>query len=137
ARPRPRTDPAPRGALPPRRAERRRAGRLQGARAAPRAAVEPAPPRRRPRVSRGRGRGNDRGVTDLVEELRRDLTALEDRFANDNRFSRDLYRALASNTWRKVGVEGHVALSWGAAEELVNELRARVAEDPLELQQTG
>jgi len=76
-------------------------------------------------------------MSELEQELRQDLTALEDRFANDNQFSRDLYRALANNTWRKGGSGAHVALSWGKAEELVNELRARVAEDPLELEQTG
>lgn len=73
----------------------------------------------------------------LEQELRHDLAAIEDRFAKDNSFSRDLYRALANNTWRKDGSDGHVALSWGKAEELVNELRARVAQDPLELEQTG
>jgi len=76
-------------------------------------------------------------VSALEQELRQDLATIEDRFANDNEFSRDLYRALANNTWHKDGSEGHVALSWGKAEELVNELRARVAEDPLELEQTG
>jgi len=76
-------------------------------------------------------------VTDLADELRQDLATIEDRFANDNEFSRDLYRALTNNTWHKEGSGGHVALSWGKAEELVNELRARVALDTVELEQTG
>ena len=76
-------------------------------------------------------------MSELEHELRQDLTALEDRFANDNQFSHDLYRALANITWHKQGAGGHVSLSWGKAEELVNELRARVAQDPLELAQTG
>ena len=76
-------------------------------------------------------------MSDLEQELRQDLATIEDRFANDNQFSWNLYRALANNTWHKQDAGGHVALSWGKAEELVNELRARVAEDPLELEQTG
>ena len=76
-------------------------------------------------------------MTDLADELRQDLATIEDRFANDNEFSRDLYRALTNNTWHKEGSGGHVALSWGKAEELVNELRARVALDTVELEQTG
>ena len=75
-------------------------------------------------------------MSDLEHELRQDLTALEDRFADDQ-FGRDLYRALASNTWHKQSSGGHVSLSWAKAEELVNELRARVAQDPLELAQSG
>jgi len=51
-------------------------------------------------------------VSALEQELRHDLAAIEDRFAKDNSFSRDLYRALANNTWRKDGSDGHVALSW-------------------------
>jgi hypothetical protein len=77
------------------------------------------------------------GADALEQQLREDLTALEDRFA-DEEFCGDLYRALANNVWsRDNGPDGHVALSWGRAEELVNELRARVARDPLELAQTG
>ncbi len=72
----------------------------------------------------------------LEDELRDDLAELEQRFA-DEEFSSELYRALASNEWRRQDAEGHVALSWSRAEELVNELRARVGYPPLALAQTG
>lgn len=66
--------------------------------------------------------------------LLEDLAGLDERFADDE-FSTELYRALARNRWTK---DDHtVSLSWSRAEELVNELRARRAQDPLELAQTG
>ena len=49
-------------------------------------------------------------MSDLADELRRDLAAIEDRFANDNQFSRDLYRALANNTWHKEGAHAEADL---------------------------
>ncbi len=73
----------------------------------------------------------------LERALAADLTALEQRFA-DEEFSTELYRALANRVWRKAdGPEGHVSLSWGRAEALVNELRARFGQAPLELAQSG
>jgi hypothetical protein len=73
----------------------------------------------------------------LERELVRDLHALEERFADDE-FASELYRALTNRIWRKQdGPDGHVSLSWGRAEEIVNELRARVGAEPLELAQTG
>ena len=74
---------------------------------------------------------------DLERELIRDLGTLEERFADDE-FSRDLYRALTNSIWRKDGgPDGHLSISWGRAEEIVNELRGRRAQDPLTLAQTG
>lgn len=74
---------------------------------------------------------------DLERELVADLGMLDERLA-DERFSSDLYRGLASRMWRKDGgPDGHVSLSWGRAEEIVNELRRRGAHDPLTLAQTG
>lgn len=73
----------------------------------------------------------------LERELKDDLATLDERFA-DEEFSTELYRALANSTWRKEGGrEGHVALSWSRAEELVNELRKRHGQEPLALVQTG
>src|SRR3954454_18694573 len=73
----------------------------------------------------------------LERELVRDLESLAPRFA-DEEFSGDLYRALANTIWTKDDVPGHLDLSWKRSEELVNELRLRLAgEEPLELAQTG
>ena len=78
------------------------------------------------------------GAERLEAELTQELAALSERFADDE-FSSELYRALTNNVWRKPGgPEGHLSLSWGRAEELVNELRSSVAgEAPLTLAQTG
>ena len=77
-------------------------------------------------------------VEAVEQELVEDLVALEDRFA-DEEFSTELYRALTNNVWRKDddGPEGHVSLSWGRAEELVNQLRTRFGQPTLPLAQTG
>jgi hypothetical protein len=72
----------------------------------------------------------------LEQELRRDLETLPDRL-EDEKYSRGLYRALASNGWMKEGLPGRVALSWRRAEELVNELREQVGQEPLVLEATG
>ena len=73
----------------------------------------------------------------LEEELRRDLEALEQRFA-DEQFSSDLYRALSNNVWQKrERPEGALALSWNRAEALVNSLREHFAQPVLTLAQTG
>ena len=73
----------------------------------------------------------------LERELIEDLTALDERFA-DEKFSTELYRALANTVWRKDGgPDGHVSLSWSRAEQIVNELRERNGQPPLELAQTG
>ena len=75
--------------------------------------------------------------TALEAELTDDLLSLGDRFA-DEEFCAELYRALANTTWRKPdGGEGHVALSWSRAEELVNGLRHETGRPALELAQTG
>ena len=78
------------------------------------------------------------GSAEILErELANDLATLEERFADDE-FSTELYRALTNNTWTKDGgPEGRVSLSWSRAEMFVNELRARQAQDPLTLAQTG
>lgn len=73
----------------------------------------------------------------LERELVRDLSEAPERLA-DAKFATELYRALANTTWRKPGGgEGHVSLSWRRAEEVVNELRREVGEEPLTLAQTG
>ena len=48
-----------------------------------------------------------------------DIQTLRDRLG-DERLCRDLYRALASRALSKHGIEGHVALSWERAEDVVN-----------------
>jgi hypothetical protein len=69
--------------------------------------------------------------------LEADLERLGDRL-DDEKFCRDLYRALADRTWRSSdGPEGHVALSWKRAEELINDVRKRRSKPPLTLAQTG
>ena len=74
---------------------------------------------------------------ELERELARDLGTVEDRFA-DEEFASDVYRALTNNMWRKQGgPDGHVSVSWGRAEEIVNELRTRAGREPLELAQSG
>jgi hypothetical protein len=80
-------------------------------------------------------------MTETREALDRMLhdavLALDDRFA-DAESAAEVYRALANTVWRlRDGPEGHVSLSWSRAEALVNELRARHAQEPLELAQTG
>jgi hypothetical protein len=73
----------------------------------------------------------------LERTLRDDLRRVRARFA-DEKFMMELYRGLTNRAWRKVGgPDGHVALSWSRAEELVNELRREVGEPPLELAQSG
>jgi len=77
------------------------------------------------------------GAEALERALREDLATLDERFA-DEEFSSDLYRALANNVWRKDGGPGgHVSLSWGRAEQLVNELRRTRGQNELTLAQTG
>ena len=53
----------------------------------------------------------------------------------DEKFSTELYRALADNKWSKEGET--VALSWKRAEELINAVRRGLGEKPLVLAQTG
>src|SRR5437764_5601110 len=73
----------------------------------------------------------------LERELLADLETLGDRFA-DEEFSADLYRALTNTVIRKKGgPDGHLSLSWGRAEEIVNELRARHGQPAMTLAQTG
>jgi alkylated DNA repair dioxygenase AlkB len=67
-------------------------------------------------------------------ELIRSLEQLGEHVA-DERFARDLYRALADRVWRRDGDE--VSVSWKRAEEIVNQLRANLGEEPLTLAQTG
>jgi hypothetical protein len=53
----------------------------------------------------------------------------------DEKFSRELYRALTDNKWAKDGQA--VALSWKRAEELINAVRRGLGEEPLVLAETG
>jgi hypothetical protein len=72
----------------------------------------------------------------IENELLKDLDSLGDRL-RDEKFCTALYRALTRNKWTKDGVEGHVALSFTKAEELVNEARDRAGQPPLTLAQSG
>lgn len=56
---------------------------------------------------------------------------------NDDKFCRELYRALANNVWSPDDGDGEVALSWKRAEELINRLRADQGAEPLALERTG
>jgi hypothetical protein len=62
-----------------------------------------------------------------LQLLQTDMQRLDDRI-RDEKFSRELYRALADNKWTKEGET--VALSWKRAEELINAVR-REAFEPL------
>jgi len=76
-------------------------------------------------------------TADLEDALLRDLFPLRDRL-RDEWFARELYQALTNTAWRKQdGPDGHLSLSWKRAEGIVNELRERDGEAPLELAQTG
>src|SRR3954447_17243096 len=69
--------------------------------------------------------------------LVRSLEQLGDRVA-DERFARDLYRALTDRRWTREEDGASVAVSWKRAEEIVNLLRSRVGEeDDFTLAQTG
>jgi hypothetical protein len=69
-----------------------------------------------------------------LQLLQADLQDVGDRM-RDEKFCRELYRALADNTWAKDGEA--VALSWKRAEELINAVRRGLGEEPLTLAQTG
>jgi hypothetical protein len=69
-----------------------------------------------------------------LQLLQADMQRLGDRM-RDEKFCRELYRALADNKWSKDGET--VALSWKRAEELINAVRRGLGEDPMTLAQTG
>jgi hypothetical protein len=69
-----------------------------------------------------------------LQLLQADMQRLDDRM-RDEKFSRELYRALADNKWTKEGET--VALSWKRAEELIDAVRRGLGEQPLVLAQTG
>jgi hypothetical protein len=69
-----------------------------------------------------------------LQLLQADMQRLGDRM-RDEKFSTELYRALADNKWSKEGET--VALSWKRAEELINAVRRGLGEKPLVLAQTG
>jgi hypothetical protein len=71
----------------------------------------------------------------LERELANDLQTLGDLIHDDSIYP-ELYRALAGTTWRRGG-DGHVALSWKRAEELLNQVRAHHDLPALALAQTG
>jgi hypothetical protein len=69
-----------------------------------------------------------------LQLLQTDIQRLEDRM-RDEKFARELYRALANNVWTKD--EESAALSWRRAEELINAVRRGLGEPPLTLAETG
>lgn len=82
-------------------------------------------------------------MTASVETLERllmeDLGRLGDRLADD-RLCADLYRAMTNRSLSKraPGAEGHLALSWSRAEQIVSSVRATHAQPPLSrLAQSG
>jgi len=88
------------------------------------------------RASGGKGEGVT-DTEDLERELLRDLFPLRDRL-REEWFATELYHALTNTAWRKQnGPDGHLSLSWNRAERIVNELRQREGEAPLDLAQTG
>jgi hypothetical protein len=69
-----------------------------------------------------------------LQLLQTDMQRLEDRM-RDDKFARELYRALANNRWTKE--DESVALSWKRAEELINAVRRGLGAAPLVLAETG
>jgi hypothetical protein len=69
-----------------------------------------------------------------LQLLQMDMQRLEDRM-RDEKFARELYRALADNKWTKGGES--VALSWKRAEEVINAVRRGLGAPPLVLAETG
>jgi hypothetical protein len=69
-----------------------------------------------------------------LQLLQMDMQRLEDQM-RDEKFARELYRALADNKWTKDGES--VALSWRRAEELINAVRRGLGAPPLVLAETG
>jgi hypothetical protein len=69
-----------------------------------------------------------------LQLLQADMQQLEGRM-RDEKFARELYRALANNKWSKDGES--VALSWKRAEELINAVRRGLGQKPLVLEATG
>jgi hypothetical protein len=75
------------------------------------------------------------GLPDVgLQLLQSDIESLGDRI-RDEKFARELYRALADNKWSKDGET--VALSWKRAEELIDAIRRGRGAQPLVLAQTG
>lgn len=69
-----------------------------------------------------------------LQLIQTDMQRLEDRM-RDEKFVRELYRALANNVWTKEGESA--ALSWRRAEELINAVRRGLGESSLVLAETG
>ncbi|MGZ4461380.1 MAG: hypothetical protein ACXVZP_00950 [Gaiellaceae bacterium] len=69
-----------------------------------------------------------------LQLLQTDMQWLDDRI-RDDKFARELYRALANNRWTKDGESA--ALSWKRAEELINAVRRGLGAAPLVLAETG
>jgi hypothetical protein len=76
--------------------------------------------------------------TTTLERLLLDDLDVEGQRAADERFCTELYRALTRSVWRADGdPDGQLSPSFGRAEWLVNEWRARHGHGPLTLAQTG
>jgi hypothetical protein len=74
----------------------------------------------------------------LERRLLEDLGALADRLAGDERFTRDLYAALAGYALHPRDGEGRLVLSWKRAEELISQARGALGLPPVEgLDQSG
>ena len=74
----------------------------------------------------------------LERQLIDDLQSLGERLRHDEKLAADLYGTLAGRALAKRGIEGHLALSWKRAEEIVNEVRTALGVGPLEgLMQSG
>jgi hypothetical protein len=76
--------------------------------------------------------------TTTLERLALDDLDVEGERAGDEKFCTELYRALTRSVWRNDrDAEGQLSPSFGRAEWLVNEWRARHGHGPLTLAQTG
>jgi hypothetical protein len=76
--------------------------------------------------------------TTTLERMLLDDLDVEGERAADEKFCTELYRALTQSVWRNDrDPEGQLSPSFGRAEWLVNEWRARRGAEPLTLAQTG
>ena len=78
-------------------------------------------------------------MTEMTAIERRLLDDLDEvvRRAADEKFARELYRALTRNVWRRERQDEPLSPSFQRAEWLVNEWRRRHGEPPLALAQSG
>lgn len=74
--------------------------------------------------------------TSVETQLVQTLVDLRERIAGDDEFAFELYRGLTNRRWRLAAADD-LSLSWGHAEDIINEQRRAAGQPPLNLRQTG